>query len=256
MPVRYIFVECVSKINHILSVIHYTIYGAVCWPTSLVMIERMCILSYYHHQIGSMNYCPWFRVRSWNSSMRCMSLYILMYRHHFGVWNSFLSKCRIYSVKFSTKITNEKYRQTTLVFNQRTELSITQLIMNTISNFTFFVLKMFRMYCDKGVFSLQWHHNDHGGVWNQQPRGCLLNCLFRCRWKKTPKLRVTGLCEGNSPGPVNSPHKWPVTRKMFPFYDAIMLQFKLVRALIISSAGYWDRCPLKQTGNTRAAHDS
>ena len=24
-------------------------------------------------------------------------------------------------------------------------------------------------------------------------------------------------------GPVNSPHKWPVTRKMFPFYDVIML---------------------------------
>ena len=25
-------------------------------------------------------------------------------------------------------------------------------------------------------------------------------------------------------GPVNSPHKWPVTRKMFPFDDVIMLQ--------------------------------
>ena len=26
-------------------------------------------------------------------------------------------------------------------------------------------------------------------------------------------------------GPVNSPHKWPVTRKMFPFDDVIMCQF-------------------------------
>ena len=42
------------------------------------------------------------------------------------------------------------------------------------------------------------------------------------RSKKTPKLRVTGLCVGNSPGPVNSPHKGPVTRKMFPFDDVIM----------------------------------
>ena len=25
-------------------------------------------------------------------------------------------------------------------------------------------------------------------------------------------------------GPVNSPHKWPVTRKMFPFDDVIMFQ--------------------------------
>ena len=28
-------------------------------------------------------------------------------------------------------------------------------------------------------------------------------------------------------GPVNSPHKWPVTRKMFPFDDVIMLWFIL-----------------------------
>ena len=41
--------------------------------------------------------------------------------------------------------------------------------------------------------------------------------LFGIRSKKTSKLRVTGLCAGNSPGPVNSPHKWRVTRKMFPF---------------------------------------
>ena len=25
-------------------------------------------------------------------------------------------------------------------------------------------------------------------------------------------------------GPVNSPHEWPVTRKMFPFDDVIMFQ--------------------------------
>ena len=32
-----------------------------------------------------------------------------------------------------------------------------------------------------------------------EPQDCLLNRLFRHRWKKTSKLRVTGLCEGNSP---------------------------------------------------------
>ena len=51
--------------------------------------------------------------------------------------------------------------------------------------------------------------------------------LFRRRSKKTSKLRVTGLCAGNSPGPVNSPHKGPVTRKMLPFDDVIM--FTLMR---------------------------
>ena len=72
------------------------------------------------------------------------------------------------------------------------------------------------------IRSLQWRHNDHDCVSNHQPRGCLLNRLFRRRSKKTSKLRVTGLCVGNSPGPVNSPHKGPVTRKMFPFDDVIM----------------------------------
>ena len=55
-----------------------------------------------------------------------------------------------------------------------------------------------------------------------QPHDCLRNRLFRRRAKKTPKLRVTGLCVGNSPWPMNSPHKWSITRKMFPFDYAIM----------------------------------
>ena len=72
------------------------------------------------------------------------------------------------------------------------------------------------------VGSLHWRHNDHDGVSNHQPHGCLLNRLFRRRSKKTTKLRVTGLCVGNSPGPVNSLHKGPVTQKVFPFDDVIM----------------------------------
>ena len=71
--------------------------------------------------------------------------------------------------------------------------------------------------------SLHWRHNDHDSVSNHQPHDCLLNRLFRRRSKKTSKLCVTGLCVGNSPGPVNSPHKGPVTRKMVPFDDVIMM---------------------------------
>ena len=41
--------------------------------------------------------------------------------------------------------------------------------------------------------------------------------------EKTSKLRVTGLCVGIHRWPVNSPHKWPVMRKIFPFDDVIML---------------------------------
>ena len=76
--------------------------------------------------------------------------------------------------------------------------------------------------------TLRWRHNEPDGVSNHQPWDCLLNCLFRCRSKKIPKLRVTGLCAENSPGPVNSPHKRPVTRKMFPFDDVIMTYIHMV----------------------------
>ena len=69
---------------------------------------------------------------------------------------------------------------------------------------------------------IQWRHNEPNGVSNHRRLDCLLKRLFRHRSKKSSKLRATGLCEGNSPWPVNSPHKGPVTRKMVPFDDVIM----------------------------------
>ena len=51
-----------------------------------------------------------------------------------------------------------------------------------------------------GQNSLRWRHNGQDSVSNHQPRDCFLNRLFRHRSKKTSKLRVTGLCVGNSPG--------------------------------------------------------
>ena len=48
--------------------------------------------------------------------------------------------------------------------------------------------------------SLRWRHNGNDSVSNHQPQDCLLNRLFRRRSKKTSKLRVTGICAGNSPG--------------------------------------------------------
>ena len=52
----------------------------------------------------------------------------------------------------------------------------------------------------------QWRHNERDGVSNHQPHDCLLNRLFRHISKKTSKLRVTGLCEGNS-------YYWPVNSR-------------------------------------------
>ena len=49
-------------------------------------------------------------------------------------------------------------------------------------------------------YTLRWRHNDGDSVSNHQPYDCLLSCLFGRTSKKTSKLRVTGLCVGNSPG--------------------------------------------------------
>ena len=46
---------------------------------------------------------------------------------------------------------------------------------------------------------LQWRHDERDGTSNHQPHDCFLNGLFRRTSKRTSKLRVTGLCEGNSP---------------------------------------------------------
>ena len=49
------------------------------------------------------------------------------------------------------------------------------------------------------VYSLQWRHNERDDVSNHQRLHCLLNCRSKRRSKNTSKLRVTGLCAGNSP---------------------------------------------------------
>ena len=50
-----------------------------------------------------------------------------------------------------------------------------------------------------GACALYWRHNGRDSVSNHQPHECLLNRSFSRRSKKTSKLRVTGLCVGNSP---------------------------------------------------------
>ena len=81
----------VCKIKHILSVIHYAICGVVWFQFTHFPCddwENIYTLSYYHHQIGSMNYYPLFRVMSWNNGVRCMSFYILSF---FWIWTSGLA---------------------------------------------------------------------------------------------------------------------------------------------------------------------
>ena len=52
---------------------------------------------------------------------------------------------------------------------------------------------------DNHIISLQWRYNGRDGVSNYQPRDYLLNRLSMYKSKEASKLRVTGLCAGNSP---------------------------------------------------------
>ena len=75
--------------------------------------------------------------------------------------------------------------------------------------------------------TLRWRHNGHDGISNDQPHHCLLNRFFGAVQRKHQSSVSLALC-GNSPGPVNSPHKWPVMRKMVPFDDVIMACWLMV----------------------------
>ena len=80
------------------------------------------------------------------------------------------------------------------------------------------------VYMEKNMWlltsTLQWRHNGRNSVSNHQPHDCLLNRLFRRRTKKSSaSLAFVRVIHR---GPVNSPHKWPVTRKMLPLDDVIM----------------------------------
>ena len=73
----------------------------------------------------------------------------------------------------------------------------------------------------------QWHGNcKHDGVSNHQPHLCLPNHLFRCRSKKTSKLRVTGLCVGNSPVTGEFPSQMTIwwRHQLFPTHDVIVIE--------------------------------
>ena len=71
--------------------------------------------------------------------------------------------------------------------------------------------------------ALQWRHNERDGASNHQPHDCLLNLLFRHRSKKTSKRYASlAFVRGIHRWPVDSLHKRPVTRKVFPSDDVIM----------------------------------
>ena len=70
---------------------------------------------------------------------------------------------------------------------------------------------------------LQWRHKGRDSVSNYQPHDCFTTVYSDADQRKHQSPASLAFVQGDR-GPVNSPHKWPVTRKMFPFDDVIMHQ--------------------------------
>ena len=81
---------------------------------------------------------------------------------------------------------------------------------------------------------------DHDDVSYHQPHGCLLNRLFRPRSKKTSKLRVTGLCVGNSPRPVNPRTKGQLRGKCFYLMTSSWCTVIMLHMLFSFGITNWD----------------
>ena len=68
--------------------------------------------------------------------------------------------------------------------------------------------------------AVQWRHNEHDGFSNHQPHDCLLNHADQKKHQNSVSLAFV---RGIHRWPVNAPHRGPVTRKMVPFDDVIMM---------------------------------
>ena len=69
---------------------------------------------------------------------------------------------------------------------------------------------------------IKWRHNGRDSVSNHQPCECLLGRLIGADQRKHQSPASLAFVWGIHRRPVNSPHKGPVTRKMFPFDDVVM----------------------------------
>ena len=75
MPVRYILSIVWVRLS-ISSVIHYTMCGTLCFQFTHFPRDDRDYIYLLSSSIGSMNYYPLFRVRSWNNDMRCVYIFL------------------------------------------------------------------------------------------------------------------------------------------------------------------------------------
>ena len=153
--------------------------------------ENIYTLSYYHHQIGSMNYYPLFRVRSWNNGVCCMCFYILIYIY-------------IYIYIFRVMVIT--------VFEMKFHVRVLQLYLTTITSWFAHHKIHFDNLCSRwavlhkrGSLELHWRcvgHQQRQGVW-------ALGNILRIRWRRLPWALYYGRFQL-----LSKPTQWTITRPM------------------------------------------
>ena len=115
MPVRYISSSVWVRWSIFcqLSIIQYMGLSVFNLPISLLVIERIYSLSYYHHQIGSMNYYPLFRqCHETTIYAVCLFIFCRIFKHNFwlsGGSSTKQSDARIEKLCYYTCILTRKW---------------------------------------------------------------------------------------------------------------------------------------------------
>ena len=96
---------------------------------------------------------------------------------------------------------------------------------------------------DFGSVTLCWLHNGRNSISNHQPHDCLLNLYSSADQRKHQSSASLAFVRGIHRWWVNSSHKGPAMRKMFPFDDIIMITEHLqwVNSLWPSDALRWHK---------------
>ena len=85
--------------------------------------------------------------------------------------------------------------------------------------------------CNMKLFGIKWRHNGLDAISNHQPYHCLLTVYSGGDQRKHQSSASLAFVRGIHRWPLNSSHKCPVTLKMFPFDDVIMIISKAHRSM-------------------------
>ena len=94
--------------------------------------------------------------------------------------------------------------------------------------------------------TLLWRHNERDGVPNHRCLDCLLDLCSGAVQRNHLSSASLTFVMGIYRGPVDSPHKGPVTRKLFPFDDVIMKRRFYV--ILLSCFQYFTQSLLHPSG--------